>query len=122
MGVLGVLVVARLVGVILSRLLSTSADGAGKDAIFADVGVLKGRRLRGGSLMGCKDFLFTADGGASFSGTLPVVTVRPLLCRCWSRESLAADIWPLGDAVGKAVAALPPMLSAGVARVSDVGV
>jgi len=50
-GVLGVLAKLRLGGGVNS-LLSTSAEGAGKDAILEAVGVLIGSRLSGGRRKG----------------------------------------------------------------------
>jgi len=89
-GVLGVLAMLRLGGGVSSRL-STSAEGAGKDAIREAVGVLIGSRLRGGRRKGWSDFFFTGVAGVTFSigiaATVSAPIVRFLLCRGLSEAS-----------------------------------
>jgi len=78
-GVLGVLFAARLGGGVVLRS-STSADGAGKDEILLLKGVPSGSRFKGGSLIGCRFFLFCCIVGV-LSASDPEPTVSPRLCR-----------------------------------------
>jgi hypothetical protein len=77
-GVLGVLLAARLGGGVVLRS-PTSAEGAGKEEILLLNGVPRGSRLRGGSRIGCRFFLLLCTDGL-FSASDPAPTVSPLLC------------------------------------------
>jgi hypothetical protein len=70
---------------------SMSKDGSCNAAILAAVGVLKGRRLRGGRRRGC-NFLLLIVGAALalISTSEPDPVVRPLLPRA-SRSTIGAS-------------------------------
>lgn len=59
---------------------SSSAEGTGNDEILLLKGVPRGRRFRGGSLMGCRFFLLLCGITGGFS-TSPDPTVNPLRWR-----------------------------------------
>lgn len=77
-GVLGVFALRFGGGV--AFLSSNSPDGTGNDDIRLLNGVLRGRRFKGGSLIGCKSFLLECCTTGVLSGSDPAPTVNPLLC------------------------------------------
>jgi hypothetical protein len=80
MGVLGVLLLERFGGGVVFRS-SLSAEGTENDDILLLNGVPRGKRFKGGSLIGCRFFLLVCgtDGDVSTSVD-PEPTVSPLLC------------------------------------------
>jgi len=79
MGVLGVLLAARLGGGVTLRS-STSPEGAGKDDIRLLNGVPSGSRFSGGSLIGCRFFLLDCCTVGVLSPSVPAPTVSPRRC------------------------------------------
>jgi len=122
MGVLGVLLTARLGGGVTLRF-STSAEGAGNDEMRLLKGVLRGSKFSGGSLIGCKFFFVDCCATGVRSGSDPEPTVSPR--RCLMEPELSLDISLLTDwlwGVSACGVALVPLLLAGGAEGGGAGI
>jgi hypothetical protein len=79
-GVLGVLLVERFGGGVVVLRLLVSPVGTGNEEILLLNEVPSGSKFNGGSLRGCRFFLFVGGSTGGVSGS-PDAVVKPLLCR-----------------------------------------